>query len=249
MIFSKNHTSWGSFFYDPKEDALRVKVKPEKSEYHEWLTYEFTDREPDHATVAMKWEDLQVPIDDHGRQQHRPLSRAHPQRAAQLTRDSPGRTGSRPRSTRCRTSVPPTRWSSRDGAVHRTVRRPGKLPDADDARRGAGSERQDRGGEGDAREGAATIRPRPIFDLHSYGRQLLAQGKKEEALRVWQLNAKRHPNEWPVNVGLARGYSAVGNYKEALKYAKLAVAQAPDDGNKKNLEDAIKKLEAGKDMN
>src|SRR5690349_21154292 len=23
VIFSKNHTSWGSYFYDPKEDALR----------------------------------------------------------------------------------------------------------------------------------------------------------------------------------------------------------------------------------
>ena len=29
VIFSKNHTSWGSYFYDDKEDALRVKVKPE----------------------------------------------------------------------------------------------------------------------------------------------------------------------------------------------------------------------------
>lgn len=27
-IFSKNSTSWGSFFYDPAEDALRVIVKP-----------------------------------------------------------------------------------------------------------------------------------------------------------------------------------------------------------------------------
>src|ERR1700722_19558178 len=43
LIFSKNYTSWGSFFYDPSEDALRVKVKPvalDKSV--EWLKYEFT---------------------------------------------------------------------------------------------------------------------------------------------------------------------------------------------------------------
>src|SRR5438874_1764944 len=66
-------------------------------------------------------------------------------------------------------------------------------------------------------------------EMHQYGRQLLQQGKKQEALSVFQLNAKKHPNEWPVNVGLARGNSAVGNYKEALKYAKLALAQAPDD--------------------
>src|SRR5215203_1432629 len=62
VVFSKNHTSWGSYFYDAKEDALRVTAKPEKSEYNEWLTYEFTDRQPDKATVALKWEDLQVPF-------------------------------------------------------------------------------------------------------------------------------------------------------------------------------------------
>ncbi|HEY8133551.1 MAG TPA: hypothetical protein VII12_16865, partial [Thermoanaerobaculia bacterium] len=87
------------------------------------------------------------------------------------------------------------------------------------------------------------------IELHQYARTLLAKGKKQEAFSVWQLNARRHPNEWPVNVGLARGNSAVGNYKEALKYAKLALAQAPDDNNKKNLQTGIEKLEQGKDMN
>jgi tetratricopeptide (TPR) repeat protein len=62
IIFSKNSTSWGSFFYDPAEDALRVTVKPQPSEYHEWLTYDFIDRKPDQATAALRWERLQVPI-------------------------------------------------------------------------------------------------------------------------------------------------------------------------------------------
>lgn len=88
-----------------------------------------------------------------------------------------------------------------------------------------------------------------VFDLHAYGRQLMQQGKKQEALAVFEMNAKRHPNEWPVNVGLARGYSAVGRYQDALKYAKLALAQAPDDNNKRVLTAGIEKLQAGKDMN
>jgi len=62
IIFSKDASSWGSYWYDPKNDALRVTTKSGKSDYHEWLTYEFTDREPDKATVALKWEDLQVPF-------------------------------------------------------------------------------------------------------------------------------------------------------------------------------------------
>ena len=31
LIFSNNHTSWGSFFYTPKEDALRVNIKTESA--------------------------------------------------------------------------------------------------------------------------------------------------------------------------------------------------------------------------
>src|SRR6266568_2643504 len=35
IIFSKNSTSWGSFSYDEKEDALRVTVKPRAAESFE----------------------------------------------------------------------------------------------------------------------------------------------------------------------------------------------------------------------
>jgi hypothetical protein len=43
VIFSKDADSWGSFWYEPKQDALRVQTKPARGEYHEWLTYEFTE--------------------------------------------------------------------------------------------------------------------------------------------------------------------------------------------------------------
>src|ERR1044071_1206509 len=46
IIFSKNNSSWGSFFYDEKEDALRAKVNPKDAEYTEWLTFGFEDKMP-----------------------------------------------------------------------------------------------------------------------------------------------------------------------------------------------------------
>ena len=42
VIFSKNSSAWGSFFYDDSQDALRIKVKPAKREYREWLTYDMS---------------------------------------------------------------------------------------------------------------------------------------------------------------------------------------------------------------
>lgn len=60
LIFSKNHTSWGSYFYNRAEDALRVTVTPESVEHHESLTYTFEDLTDDSATVYMRWEEMQA---------------------------------------------------------------------------------------------------------------------------------------------------------------------------------------------
>ncbi len=62
IIFSKNYNSWGALYYDQKEDALRVTVKPTKTHFTEWLTYDFIERKSDHAVMALKWEYLSVPV-------------------------------------------------------------------------------------------------------------------------------------------------------------------------------------------
>src|SRR6266446_6698216 len=62
IIFSRNSTSWGSFSYDEKEDALRVTTKPQGAESFEVLTYVFDDVKPDSAVATLRWEKLAVPI-------------------------------------------------------------------------------------------------------------------------------------------------------------------------------------------
>jgi tetratricopeptide (TPR) repeat protein len=249
LILSKNATSWGHYTYDPAEDALRVKVKPAKSDYHEWLTYEFVDRKPDKTTVALKWEDLQVP-----------WTVSVPNIAdiylAEIRKELRGFKG--------------LSWQNWDAAARYALRNKRNELALQFAQSGAGIGLPFLGQENfttlstlaDAQEAsgmmadAAKTRERALShatatasSLHQYARQLLNQGKKQEAMKVWQLNARRFGDTWPVHVGLARGYSAMGDYKNALKHAKTAVKQAPDDQNRKMLQESIKKLEAGKDMN
>ncbi|MBV8543305.1 MAG: DUF2911 domain-containing protein [Acidobacteria bacterium] len=247
-IFSKNHTSWGSFFYDPAEDVLRVKAKPEKAEYREVLTFDFTERKNDHATVAMKWEELAVPIDIN-------VPNAADLYVATIRnelRNSPGFNDAawQAAARYALDNKHPSEgleWAQRSidpagGIGRKNFTNLMTLADAQDAN-GKSAEAAK------SRDEAMNDPSATVFDLHGYGRQLIAKGKSAEALKVFQLNAKRNPGVWPTNGGLARGYSAVGNYPEALKYAKLALAQAPDEGNRKNLENMIKKLEAGQDAN
>ena len=247
VIFSKEADAWGSFFYDPSQDQLRVKVKPAKSEYHEWLTYEFDDRQPEQATVALKWENLQVPFTikvDNMTDLYLAKIRGelHNDTGFQWTNWANASNWA------LQAKRPKEALEFAQGATsfpfigQENFRTLGALADAQEANGMAAESKA-------TREKALNHATAGPIDLHQYGRQMLARGQKEEALRVWELNAKRHPNAWPVNVGLARGYSAVGRYKDALKHAKLALAQAPDETNKKSMADAIKKLEAGKDMN
>jgi hypothetical protein len=62
IIFSKNYTAWGSFFYEPSEDALRVEVQTKTIPHVEQLTYTFVDVTANSATAVLNWEKKQFPF-------------------------------------------------------------------------------------------------------------------------------------------------------------------------------------------
>jgi hypothetical protein len=62
VIFSKNHTAWGSFFYEPSEDALRVDVQTTSIPHTEQLTFNFINVDATSATAVLNWEKKQIPF-------------------------------------------------------------------------------------------------------------------------------------------------------------------------------------------
>jgi tetratricopeptide (TPR) repeat protein len=62
VILSRNSTSWGSFSYDAAEDAVRLEVVAQPSEFDERLRYSFDDVDEGSAEVALHWADLRVPF-------------------------------------------------------------------------------------------------------------------------------------------------------------------------------------------
>ena len=250
VIFSRNATSWGSFFYDPAEDVLRVKVKPEPAEFREWLTYDFVDRQLDSTVLALHWEKLRVPI-----------RFAVPDIVDLYVRliddETRGRAGGM--------------WQNWFGAAQFLLDRQARPEKALEYARNAASENRGQvsfttlsllsralsanGQEAEAETVFAQALAHPAAtagDLHQAGRQLLAAGKKEKAMEVFQANYDRHAGAWPTEVGMTRGLSAMGRYAEAAEHAKKALAQARERGDRANvtsLEAMIPKLEAGQDVN
>ncbi len=248
VIFSANSDSWGSFFYKPEEDVLRVTVKPLKSEYHEWLTYEFTDRQQEQATVALMWEYLQVPINIKVEN----MTTLYIENIRKQLRSDigfnymawvDGANFCVQHNTNLNEALTWATYAIEEPFFGRknfvslsckasVLKALGKTAASDSLMRIA------------INDPSASL-----MDVHYYARGLQAEKKNKEALEIFLLNYKNHPDSPVTNLGLARGYSANGDYKNALKYAKAALQLNPDPQVKSTLEDAIKKLEAGKDFN
>ncbi len=241
LIFSRNSTSWGSFFYDPKEDALRVKVKPRKHDYREFLTYEFVDRKPEEATAELQWEDLAVAWSIK-------VPKAGDTYLSRLREDLRTNSGFShlawvaavqyclQANTNYEEALKWADYAISGAFVGQTnfntlstkaqvLRRLNRVADAKAIMRTA-----------------IELPGTTTFEIHQYGRQLLNAKQNEDALAVFELNAKRFGEAWPTHVGLARGYAAVGDKAKALEHAKKALPQAPDPLNRQGIEALIQSL-------
>lgn len=62
IIFNKVADQWGAFEYNESQDALRIKVKPEKGNWQEWLAYTISKVTDTSAIIRLEWEKLRVPF-------------------------------------------------------------------------------------------------------------------------------------------------------------------------------------------
>ncbi len=248
IVLSKNHGAWGSFFYDEAEDALRVEATPEKNEFHEWLTFEFIDRQPTSTTAALMWENIKLPFTIE-------VPNYNDLYVAQIKSELQSPLG--------------FNWQNWNAAANFALQNKTHLEqglewaEASISTPFIGQENfttlqtksgllvaLERADEAEAIMDKAIYDPTATpFQIHGYGRQLIAQGKKEKALEVFKYNYKHFKGAWPTEVGMARGLSANGHYAEALKHAQKAHEQAPNKLNKDNMAAAVEKLKQKQDIN
>lgn len=62
IILSTDTDAWGSYFYDPANDALRADVKLRDNSHTELLTYDFDEVKANSATVSLKWGKKAIPF-------------------------------------------------------------------------------------------------------------------------------------------------------------------------------------------
>jgi tetratricopeptide (TPR) repeat protein len=247
LIFNKNTAGWGSYFYREDMDVLRVSTRQQKNlpTPQERLAYTFSNQTENSVEVALEWERWRIPFKVEIDLRATTLAHIRSEMSGALGFDPPSLEAAANWCLQNDTNYQQAlNWINSAtnpnlGGINsfRALSTKSKLLE----KLGNASEA--------SRTWAQALEKANPLELHTYGRQLLAEKKTKEAFAIFESNFKKHNGEWPTNVGMMRGYSALGDLKKALEHAKMALVQAPDDVNKKGLEGAIKQLEQGKALN
>jgi len=245
VIFSKNHQAWGTYFYEPANDALKVTVKPAKVEASkEYLEYEFMNQTANSATIVLAWEKWQIPFKIEADVVNTTLASIREELKGDKAFAWQSWNQAANYCLRHNTNLEEGLvWA--ENAI--SLRNTGEKNFTTLATKAMFLSRLNKQSEADALMKEALPLGK-MMEVHGYGRQLITQKKFNEALEVFKMNAKKNPS-WTTSWGLARGYSAVGDFKNAVKYAELALSQNPDEQNKNNIQNSIPKLKDKKDIN
>ena len=235
IIFSKNHTSWGSFFYNKDEDALRVNVKPAAGKMQEWLDYTFTDRSAASCKVTLAWEKMRVSFTV--------AADVHSVTLRHIREQLKNQTG--------------FTWHGWEEAAHYCIENKIDYDEAlkwinisiqaDENYSNVAAKAQLLALMGNANDAADArkkvfelLEPADETKVNFFGYELMNENDMPTALDVFKLNIKKHPDSWNVYDSMGEAYGKTGDKKLALSNYKTALSKAPDEQKER-----IKKIVAG----
>ena len=245
LLLSNNSTSWGSFFYDPAEDALRADITTTTVPHTEMLTFGFPEVTATTALVTLAWGKkafpftIEVPVTEivmndirNGMRDQPGFNRLTYEQAAGFALNNGGDLGEA--LGWINSAIAGQFFSQKN--FNNLQLKAGILNKM-----------------GNATEAMTTLEEAQgmgtVLEVHQLGRQLITMGMKDKAVEVFEYNANKNKDIWPVHYGLARGYSAKGEFKKAIKHLEKAHDNAPNPASKQRVAANIEKLKNGEDIN
>ncbi|MBX3158131.1 MAG: DUF2911 domain-containing protein [Deltaproteobacteria bacterium] len=235
VIFSTATTSWGSYTYDPKEDALRVSATPVPVPIAvERLQFRFDNADDKRATLVLAWEKLTVPV---------AIEVDTPKIVMDsMKKELRGQLG--------------YAWQAWNQAAHYAATNGGNLTDAlamadksigmtptyaNHSTRALILDKQGKKAQaGEARTAALALATEP--DLNLAGYQLINDKKLAEAIAMFQSIAQKYPQSWNAQDSLGEALAMNGDKPGALAAYEKALALVKDAVQKKRIEGVIVQL-------
>jgi len=227
VILSRQAEDWGSFFYDPKDDAARVQVTPAASDHVEHLAYSFDDPTDSGVTLTLRWEKLAVPV------------RLDVDTNAVVTESL----------RRQLRGLPGFFWQSFATAATWSARRSVNLDEASAwADRALSMSRNFTTlrakalvleKQGDT-AGATALRDQALTrateaEMNLYGYELLQSGRIDQAIDVFRDNVTKYPESWNVYDSLGEANLAANDKAAARVQYEKALSMVQDETNRKRI--------------
>lgn len=243
VILSKVSNSWGSDYYNESEDALRVKVKPKVLDHHtEMLSFDFSEQTDSSAVVSLIWEKLSISF--------KLETELHKLQLASMENELKTEKGYlyeswlqyaeylNEKNVQLETALDYTRF-----AISTTPGFQAYILEAELLKKLGKASEAEKSVNSASKYGNAQ-------QIHFYALNKIKKGEEvDKAIALFKKNYELYPDTYTTNTGMARAYSATGDYKKALMYANKALLKANDSATKANTEHILRSLKEGKNIN
>jgi len=237
VILSKDHKSWGSFFYDPKQDQMRAKITVrDVAAYAERLDYSFDSVSKNMAELDLNWEKKQFPVKIEFAVDQIVMDNAIELLKGQTAFDYQNLNAAAAYALQNNLDTAQAmRWINRSIAANQNYNnlriKAALLKKGGDS---VASEKIMKEAIPLATEG----------DLNAYGYQLLGENKFAQAIDVLRLSTQKHPESANAWDSLGEAYALSGDKKNAILNFKKSLSMNPPAPVKANSEKYLKQLGA-----
>ncbi len=236
VILSKDNKSWGSFWYDQKQDQLRAKIQTREVSMTELLTYDFINLTKNSGELVLNWEKKQFPVRIEFAVDDIVMANASQELKGAVGFTAQGFSSAANYALQNNTNLEQAlTWIDQAIAQNRNfnslrvkselLKKSGKTAEAEAILK-------------EAIAGATEI------EMNAYGYQLLGQGNHDKAIEIFTLNTTRFPKSANAWDSLGEGYATKGDKPNAVKSFKKALTLNPPENVKINSEKFLKDLGA-----
>ena len=236
VILSKDSRSWGSFFYDPKQDQLRAKIQLRNIPDTELLTYDFMNTTKNAGELVLNWEKKQLPVKIEFDVDKIVMANAAEELKGPVGFNWQGFSSAANYALQNKVNYDQAlQWIDQAIAQNRNfttlniksglLKETGKAADAE-------------------KISSEALAVSTENELNNYGYTLLNQGEHEKAISIFLLNTQRNPKSANAWDSLGEAYVTKGDKKNAIINFKKSLGMNPPANVKANSEKFLKQLGA-----
>ena len=234
LILSKDNRSWGSFFYDAKQDLFRSKIQLREIPFTEMLTYDFINNTKTSSELVLNWEKKQFPVKIEFDVDNIVLANASEELKGTVGFNWQGFASAANYTLQNTKNYDQAlKWIDQAIATNKSfstlsvksniLKAMGNTDEADKIMTDA-------------------IAIANENELNTYGYQLMNAGQQDKAIEMFVLNTKRFPKSANCFDSLGEGYATKGDKKNAILNFKKSLSMDPSANVRANSEKYLKQL-------